>query len=195
MERLFQTLQQRLPQELRIAQISTIDEANEFLKQFIIQYNNKYSNNQKWKLSLITSETSTEKVTEASTEKATEKVTEKATEASTEASTETPTGSSSTGNKNISCTYKVTSDWGSGFSAEITVTNTGSTTISGWTVEFDYGCNINSLWGATLSSSSNNHYVVTNPAWSPDLAPGQSCSVCFIASGSSSTQPANYVIK
>ena len=42
-ERLFQTLQQRLPQELRIAQISTIDEANKFLKQFIIQYNNKFA--------------------------------------------------------------------------------------------------------------------------------------------------------
>ena len=42
-ERLFQTLQQRLPQELRIAQISTIDEANAFLKQFIIQYNNKFA--------------------------------------------------------------------------------------------------------------------------------------------------------
>ena len=42
-ERLFQTLQQRLPQELRIAQITTIDEANEFLKQFIIQYNNKFA--------------------------------------------------------------------------------------------------------------------------------------------------------
>ena len=42
-ERLFQTLQQRLPQELRIAQITTIDEANKFLKQFIIQYNNKFA--------------------------------------------------------------------------------------------------------------------------------------------------------
>ena len=42
-ERLFQTLQQRLPQELRLAQISTIDEANEFLKHFITQYNNKFA--------------------------------------------------------------------------------------------------------------------------------------------------------
>lgn len=42
-ERLFQTLQQRLPQELRIAQITTIDEANKFLEQFIIQYNNKFA--------------------------------------------------------------------------------------------------------------------------------------------------------
>ena len=42
-ERLFQTLQQRLPQELRIAQITTIDEANKFLAQFIIQCNNKFA--------------------------------------------------------------------------------------------------------------------------------------------------------
>ena len=42
-ERLFQTLQQRLPQELRIAQITTIDEANKFLELFIIQYNNKFA--------------------------------------------------------------------------------------------------------------------------------------------------------
>ena len=42
-ERLFQTLQQRLPQELRLAQISTIDEANQFLKNYITQYNNKFA--------------------------------------------------------------------------------------------------------------------------------------------------------
>ena len=42
-ERLFQTLQQRLPQELRLAQISTIDEANNFLKTYITQYNNKFA--------------------------------------------------------------------------------------------------------------------------------------------------------
>lgn len=42
-ERLFQTLQQRLPQELRLAQITTIDEANKFLEQFITKYNNKFA--------------------------------------------------------------------------------------------------------------------------------------------------------
>ena len=42
-ERLFQTLQQRLPQELRLAQITTIDEANKFLKQYITKYNNKFA--------------------------------------------------------------------------------------------------------------------------------------------------------
>ena len=42
-ERLFQTLQQRLPQALRLAQITTIDEANTFLKTYITQYNNKFA--------------------------------------------------------------------------------------------------------------------------------------------------------
>ena len=42
-EKLFQTLQQRLPQELRLAQITTIDEANKFLEQFITKYNNKFA--------------------------------------------------------------------------------------------------------------------------------------------------------
>lgn len=42
-ERLFQTLQQRLPQELRLSQITTITEANEFLKEFINRYNNKFA--------------------------------------------------------------------------------------------------------------------------------------------------------
>ena len=42
-ERLFQTLQQRIPQELRLAQISTIDEANKFLDTYIKQYNDKFA--------------------------------------------------------------------------------------------------------------------------------------------------------
>lgn len=42
-ERLFQTLQQRLPQEFRLNNIQTIDEANKFLEKYIIQYNNKFA--------------------------------------------------------------------------------------------------------------------------------------------------------
>ena len=42
-ERLFQTLQQRLPQEFRLAQINTIQEANQFLTKFIDRYNKKFA--------------------------------------------------------------------------------------------------------------------------------------------------------
>ena len=42
-ERLFQTLQQRLPQELRLTQITTLEEANKFLKQYIDKFNKKFA--------------------------------------------------------------------------------------------------------------------------------------------------------
>lgn len=42
-ERAFQTLQQRLPQELRLAGISTIEEANKFLIQYIKKFNKQFA--------------------------------------------------------------------------------------------------------------------------------------------------------
>ena len=42
-ERMFQTLQSRLPIELRLASITTIEEANTFLNTFIKEYNAKFS--------------------------------------------------------------------------------------------------------------------------------------------------------
>lgn len=42
-ERAFQTLQQRLPQELRLANISTIEDANQFLVQYIKKFNKQFA--------------------------------------------------------------------------------------------------------------------------------------------------------
>lgn len=42
-ERAFQTLQQRLPQELRLAGISTIEDANQFLTQYIKKFNKQFA--------------------------------------------------------------------------------------------------------------------------------------------------------
>lgn len=42
-ERAFQTLQQRLPQELRLAGISTIEDANHFLTQYIKKFNKQFA--------------------------------------------------------------------------------------------------------------------------------------------------------
>ena len=42
-ERAFQTLQQRLPQELRLAGISTIEEANKFLVEYIKKFNKQFA--------------------------------------------------------------------------------------------------------------------------------------------------------
>lgn len=42
-ERAFQTLQQRLPQELRLADISTIEQANQFLIQYMEKFNKQFA--------------------------------------------------------------------------------------------------------------------------------------------------------
>lgn len=42
-ERVFKTLQGRLPQEFRLANITTISEANEFLKQYINKFNEQFA--------------------------------------------------------------------------------------------------------------------------------------------------------
>lgn len=42
-ERMFQTLQSRLPVEMRLAGITTINEANEFLKSYLLKFNEKFA--------------------------------------------------------------------------------------------------------------------------------------------------------
>lgn len=42
-ERAFETLQQRLPQELRLANITTIEEANQFLKRYMHKFNKRFA--------------------------------------------------------------------------------------------------------------------------------------------------------
>jgi chitinase len=37
----------------------------------------------------------------------------------------------------LSATFSKSSDWGSGFVADYTIKNTGSTTVNGWRLEFD----------------------------------------------------------
>ncbi|MFF6785456.1 glycosyl hydrolase family 18 protein [Streptomyces sp. NPDC012510] len=87
-------------------------------------------------------------------------------------------------------TYAKTQDWGTGFEGKWTVKNTGTTTISSWTVEWDFpsGTSVTSAWDADVTSSGT-HWTAKNKAWNGTLAPGASVSFGFNGSGSGS--PAN----
>ena len=76
-------------------------------------------------------------------------------------------------------TLKVTSDWGSGFNGNITVTNTTDVAFDDWEVSFDFPHNITSIWNAKIKSHSGNHYVIENVSWNGKLNPGQSTSFGF----------------
>ncbi|MFD6181737.1 glycosyl hydrolase family 18 protein [Streptomyces goshikiensis] len=81
-------------------------------------------------------------------------------------------------------TYTKVSDWGSGFEGKWTVKNTGTTTISSWTVEWDYpsGTAVTSAWDATVTSSGT-HWTGKNVGWNGTLSPGASVSFGFNGAG------------
>ncbi|WP_185911131.1 glycoside hydrolase family 18 chitinase [Streptomyces sp. WAC07149] len=81
-------------------------------------------------------------------------------------------------------TYTKVSDWGSGFEGKWTVKNTGTTSLSSWTVEWDYpaGTRVTSAWDATVTSSGN-HWTAKNVGWNGTLAPGATVSFGFNGTG------------
>jgi len=74
-----------------------------------------------------------------------------------------------------SAAYSVQSDWGSGFTASLTVTNNGSAAITGWTVTWTYAGNqtLSSGWSGTWSQSGK-AVTVTNASWNGALSPAGS---------------------
>ncbi|MGV8837219.1 cellulase family glycosylhydrolase [Cellvibrio sp.] len=81
----------------------------------------------------------------------------------------------------VSCTFVVSNSWGSGYTGAIRVTNTGTSTKSGWTANWNYsGSNrITSSWNATLSG--NNPYTATGASWNSTIGAGQTVEFGFQA--------------
>jgi len=93
----------------------------------------------------------------------------------------------------ITYDYKITSDWNSGFQAQIVVTNKSGKTYDGWTLTFDYNSKIVSLWGAELVSQTGTKVTVKNPSWDTKLANGGSVQINFVANtGSDKNAPTGY---
>jgi Cellulose binding domain len=74
--------------------------------------------------------------------------------------------------------------WSGGYTATYTVTNTTSSALSSWTVDFSLpsGTTISSLWNGTETASGQN-YVVANADWNGKLAPGASTTFGFTTTG------------
>ena len=83
-------------------------------------------------------------------------------------------------------TYDVSDGWGSGFVANLTITNTGPNAINGWTLAFSFPSSTESVttsnWNGNWTWSGTN-VQVTNLSWNGDLAPnsGNTVSLGFVA--------------
>ena len=86
-------------------------------------------------------------------------------------------GAASAATSSCSAAYSVQTDWGSGFTASLTVTNNGTAAITGWTVTWTYAGNqkLSSGWSGNWSQSGST-VTVTNASWNGSLSPAQSTS-------------------
>ncbi|MET7681513.1 cellulase family glycosylhydrolase [Streptomyces sp. NPDC005423] len=86
------------------------------------------------------------------------------------------------GGSTVACsaTYTVSSDWGSGFNAAVTVTNTGTSAISSWKVAWTWSGSqrITNMWNATYTQSGQSVTAV-NADHNGGLAAGSSASFGF----------------
>ncbi len=85
------------------------------------------------------------------------------------------------------------SDWGSGYTANVTLTNNGTASVTGWTVSFDLGVPITSFWSAK-GSQSGTKATFTNESWNGVIAPGKSVTFGIQTSSSADKTAKNFVI-
>jgi alpha-galactosidase len=110
--------------------------------------------------------------------------------------TATPTSTPGTG---ASCkvTYAMQSQWTGGFSANITIANTSSTTLSSWTLKFTFpatGQSVTQGWNATWSQSGQN-VTATNLSYNGDIAASTSTSIGFNGAWTSSNpSPTSFTV-
>jgi alpha-galactosidase len=78
--------------------------------------------------------------------------------------------------------YRITNQWTGGFQADLTVHNTGTTTINGWKLAwaFPNGQLITQSWGATYAQTGS-QVTVTNESWNGSIAPGATATFGFLA--------------
>jgi hypothetical protein len=87
----------------------------------------------------------------------------------------------------IKATYKEVNAWDGGYSAQYTLTNTGTEAIHGWNLEFELpsGIRVSSLWDGVYSAGGT-HVHIKNASWNADIGPGHSTVVGFVAQGGTS---------
>lgn len=75
--------------------------------------------------------------------------------------------------------YSLLSDWGSGYSAQITITNNTDKPFEAWHLSFDFDRNIDSIWNAVIEEHTDNKYYISNADYNSVIPANQSISIGF----------------
>ncbi|MEC7353457.1 MAG: cellulose binding domain-containing protein, partial [Planctomycetota bacterium] len=78
----------------------------------------------------------------------------------------------------ITGSFTINDDWGSGFTAELVLTNNSQESVdAGWTVQFTSGFEIDNIWPADFQVGPGGAVTVTAPEWANPLNPGDSITI------------------
>jgi hypothetical protein len=107
-------------------------------------------------------------------------------------------GGGGSGGSGGSChvSYQTTSQWAGGFTAGVTITDTGSAALSGWTLKFTFpgDQHITSAWNGTATQSGET-VTITNASYNGTVAAGGSTSAGFQGTWTSSdATPASFTL-
>lgn len=92
--------------------------------------------------------------------------------------------------------YTITSDWGTGFTADVIINNNSGSAINGWNVTFSFAGNqtVTGFWNGKLTQSGKNVAVV-NESFNTQIPNGGSTTFGFQATYSgANAKPANFVV-
>ncbi|MET7331166.1 cellulose binding domain-containing protein [Nonomuraea sp. NPDC005650] len=88
-------------------------------------------------------------------------------------------------------TYRTVNTWSGGFQAEVTVRNSGSTSLNGWTVRMTLaaGQAVTNLWGG-VATGTGGAISVRNASYNGSLAAAGTTTFGYVATGNGATAPA-----
>lgn len=92
--------------------------------------------------------------------------------------------------------YRVDSSWPGGFTASVTVTNTGSSAVDQWVLTWTAasGQTLVNGWNATVAQSGT-AVTARAPDWQQSLPVGQSWTVGYQSSGEASPNPTGFALQ
>ncbi len=95
---------------------------------------------------------------------------------------------------NYRVTFTLTSNWDTGYNANVKLENTGDSTIQNWYLGFDYNNSITNIWNAEISSNEDVEYVIKNVGWNQDIDSGNYIEFGISGDHSFKGFPENYVL-
>ena len=96
----------------------------------------------------------------------------------------------------LAASYQAGSSWGTGYSGQYTITNPGTTAVTGWTLAFTLpkGTALTSLWDGSYIDDGG-QVTVTADSWDATVGPGAAVTVGFVTQASGAAgQPAGCTI-